>query len=77
MTLKRRQFTKEFKLQVIREVEAGKTVPKLSASTNYIPTRSSSGASSRSSTPSAPSPATARLIKMRRASRNSNGWSVS
>ena len=26
MTLKRRQFTKEFKLQVIREVEAGKTV---------------------------------------------------
>lgn len=26
MTLKRRQFTKEFKLQVIREVEAGKSV---------------------------------------------------
>lgn len=26
MTLKRRQFTREFKLQVIREVEAGKTV---------------------------------------------------
>jgi transposase len=26
MTLKRRQFTKEFKLQVIREIEAGKTV---------------------------------------------------
>jgi transposase len=26
MTLKRRQFTREFKLQVIREIEAGKTV---------------------------------------------------
>jgi transposase len=26
MTLKRRRFTKEFKLQVIREVEAGKSV---------------------------------------------------
>ena len=26
MTLKRRQFTKEFKLQVIREVEAGKSL---------------------------------------------------
>lgn len=26
MSLKRRQFTKEFKLQVIREVEAGKSV---------------------------------------------------
>jgi len=26
MTLKRRQFTKEFKLQVIREIEAGKAV---------------------------------------------------
>jgi len=26
MTLKRRQFTKEFKLQVIREIEAGKSV---------------------------------------------------
>src|SRR5438105_11822991 len=26
MTLKRRQFTKEFKLQVIRELEAGKSV---------------------------------------------------
>ncbi len=26
MTLKRRQFTKEFKLQVVREVEAGKSV---------------------------------------------------
>jgi transposase len=26
MTLKRRQFTKDFKLQVIREVEAGKSV---------------------------------------------------
>lgn len=26
MTLKRRQFTRDFKLQVIREVEAGKTV---------------------------------------------------
>lgn len=26
MSLKRRQFTKEFKLQVIREIEAGKSV---------------------------------------------------
>jgi transposase len=26
MTLKRRQFTKEFKLQVLREIEAGKSV---------------------------------------------------
>ena len=26
MSLKRRQFTKEFKLQIIREVEAGKSV---------------------------------------------------
>ena len=26
MTLERRQFTKEFKLQIIREVEAGKSV---------------------------------------------------
>lgn len=26
MTIKRRQFTKDFKLQVIREIEAGKTL---------------------------------------------------
>lgn len=26
MTLKRRQFTKEFKLQVLREIEAGATL---------------------------------------------------
>jgi transposase-like protein len=30
MSIKRRQFTKDFKLQVIREIEAGKTIAQAS-----------------------------------------------
>lgn len=38
MTLKRRQFTREFKLQVLREIEAGKTIAQAAREHQVHPT---------------------------------------
>lgn len=38
MTLKRRKFTREFKLQVIREIEAGKTIAQAAREHQLHPT---------------------------------------
>ena len=38
MTLKRRQFTREFKLQVLREIEAGKSVAQAAREHQVHPT---------------------------------------
>ena len=37
MTLKRRQFTREFKLQVLQEADSGKSISQLAASTRSTP----------------------------------------
>lgn len=36
MSLKRRQFTREFKLQVLQEADAGKTISQLAVSIRTI-----------------------------------------
>ena len=74
VVLKRRTFTREFKLQVIREVEAGRARRKSPANIKSATTPSRSGAASCTSIRSARLPAVATLTQMKRASMNWNAW---
>lgn len=73
MALKRRQFTREFKLQVVREVDAGKPSH---GTTRLTRTLSPSGASSFGNIHRRLLPAMAVRTRMRRVSPNSNAWLV-
>jgi len=73
MSQKKRQFTREFKLQVVREVEAGKSIAQAAGEHQLHPTLIGKWRSQNSQYGFAPSQATAIPIKMRLASLN---WSV-
>ena len=63
MALKRRQFTREFKLQVLREIEAGKSVAQASREHQLHPTLSLNGKSNTRNMPSTPLPAMVNIYK--------------
>jgi len=72
--LKRRTFTREFKLQVIREVDAGKTQAQVAANIKSATTPSRSGAASCDNIKSARSPVGVTLTPMKLGSTNWNAW---
>ena len=72
--LKRRTFTREFKLQVIREVEAGKSQAQVAREYQVSDNTSRSGAASCANIKSARLPVAATLTPMKLALTNWNAW---
>ena len=73
-TLKRRIFTREFKLQVIREVEAGKTQAQVARDYQLSDNTISKSARSCANIRSARLPVAVTPTPMKRASTNWNAW---
>ena len=77
MTLKRRQFTREFKLQVVREVDAGKPMAQVAREHSAQPEhRRQVALGSFVNTHRRLLPVRAARTRMRRVSPNSNAWWV-